>query len=221
MSQDMQKKQAAVKAIEYIEDDAIVGVGTGSTVNYFIDALADVKHKIEATVASSEASKQRLRALNIPVVDANSVSSIDVYIDGADEINQGLQMIKGGGGALTGEKILVSMAQKVICIADSSKQVHQLGSFPLPVEVIPMARSVVARALVRLGGDPSYRQGFVSDYGNIILDVHNLTIEKPIEMEQNINQIVGVVSNGLFAARAADVLLLGHDDKVEVITANC
>lgn len=214
MTQDELKKAAALAAIKYINDDMIVGVGTGSTVNYFIDALAEHKHKIEGTVASSEVSAARLKALNIPVYDLNTVAKVHVYVDGADEVNQHLQMIKGGGGALTREKIVAAVADKMICIADASKQVKLLGSFPLPVEVIPMARSYVARELVKLGGEPEYRSGFTTDNGNIILDVYNLTIHEPLKLEANINNITGVVTNGLFANRPADLLLLATEQGI-------
>ncbi len=214
MTQDELKKAAAHAAIEHINDDMIVGVGTGSTVNYFIDALAGVKQKIEGTIASSEASTKRLKALNIPVYDLNTVSNVHLYVDGADEINPHLQMIKGGGGALTREKIVAAVASKMLCIADASKAVNVLGEFPLPVEVIPMARSYVARELVKLGGEPEYRRGFVTDNGNIILDVYHLTIHEPIKLEETINNITGVVTNGLFAQRPADLLLLANDKGV-------
>ncbi|HET8706517.1 MAG TPA: ribose-5-phosphate isomerase RpiA, partial [Pseudomonadales bacterium] len=193
------------------------GVGTGSTANFFIDALADIKHKIEGAVASSEATAQRLKKHGIPVFDLNSVSELPVYVDGADEADGYLALIKGGGGALTREKIVAAVADKFICIADQSKWVSVLGKFPLPVEVIPMARSYVAREIVKLGGDPVYREGFVTDNGNIILDVHNLVIAEPIKLEQQLNNIVGVVTNGLFAARGADVLLLGTAEGVKTI----
>lgn len=206
--QDLAKQQAALAAIPYIEKGSIVGVGTGSTVNFFIDALANIKFDIEGAVSSSEASTRRLKALNIPVYDLNGVPQVDVYVDGADEINHHLQMIKGGGGALTREKIVAAVAKTFICIADTSKLTRKLGDFPLPVEVIPMARSYVARELVKLGGDPVYREGVITDNGHIILDVHHLDILKPIALEQSINQITGVVTHGLFAARSADIALL-------------
>jgi len=206
---EQQKQLAAETAIEYIQQDAIVGVGTGSTVNYFIDALAQIKGKIECAVSSSQASTERLKALHIPIYDLNSVDHLDVYVDGTDEITKNLHCIKGGGAALTGEKILVESAKKFICIADASKLVGVLGSFPLPIEVIPMARSAVARQLVKMGGDPIYREGIVTDYGNVILDVHNLEILDPVKLENELNQIPGIVTNGLFARKHADVLLLG------------
>lgn len=217
MTQDELKRAVALKAIEYVVEDKIVGVGTGSTANFFIDALADIKHKIEGAVASSEATAQRLKKHGIPVFDLNSVSELPVYVDGADEADGFLALIKGGGGALTREKIVAAVADKFICIADQSKWVNVLGKFPLPVEVIPMARSYVAREIVKLGGDPVYREGFVTDNGNIILDVHNMVIAEPIKLEQQLNNIVGVVTNGLFAARGADVLLLGTAEGVKTI----
>ena len=218
MNQDDMKKAVARAAIDYIEAGSIVGVGTGSTANYFIDELAKIKHKIETTVASSVASAERLKSHGIPVEDLNMVSEIAVYVDGADESNKYLHLVKGGGGALTREKIVAAVARKFVCIADESKLVDVLGAFPLPVEVIPMARSYVARELVKLGGQPVYREGFVTDNGNVILDVHNLEIMNPVEMEQTLNNIVGVVTNGLFAMRPADVLLLGTPEGVKTIT---
>ncbi|MGM0481793.1 MAG: ribose-5-phosphate isomerase RpiA [Pseudomonadota bacterium] len=212
---DAMKKAAAEAALSYVEDNTIVGVGTGSTVNFFIDALAARKDDIEGAVSSSEASTERLKKLGIEVFDLNAAGPVPIYVDGADEINEHGQMIKGGGGALTREKIVAAVADKYICIADSSKQVGLLGTFPLPVEVIPMARSYVAREIVKLGGDPVWRQGTTTDNGNWILDVHNLQIMKPIELEQQLNNIVGVVSNGLFANRSADVALLGSEQGVQ------
>jgi ribose 5-phosphate isomerase A len=217
MSQDEMKKNAALNALSYIEKNTIVGVGTGSTVNHFIDGLFSIKDDLIGAVSSSEESTKRLEALGIEVFDLNSVSHIDVYVDGADEINQQMQMIKGGGAALTREKIVAAVANRFICIADESKQVDQLGNFPLPVEVIPMARSYVARQLVKLGGDPVYRQGVVTDNGNVILDVHHLTITDAQVMENQINAIVGVVTNGLFATRAADVLVLGTTEGAKIL----
>jgi len=214
------KKAAALKALEFIKNDTIVGVGTGSTVNYFIDALATIKNSIKGAVSSSEESSKRLTALGIEVFDLNSVDVLDVYVDGADEITKHMSMIKGGGAALTREKIVAAVAKQFICIADDSKQVEILGNFPLPVEVIPMARSYVARELVKLGGDPEYRQGIITDNGNVILDVHNLSIIDPKKLETEINAIVGVVTNGLFAERGADVLVLGNKNGVEVINAS-
>lgn len=217
MTQDQKKQAAAIAALQFIENDAIIGVGTGSTINYFIDALVTVKHKIAGAVSSSEASTKRLQALGIEVFDLNSVDSFDIYVDGADEVTKHKHMIKGGGAALTREKIVSSVAKKFICIVDDSKQVGVLGAFPLPVEVIPMARSYVAREIVKLGGDPVYRQGVVTDNGNVILDVHNLEILKPIELEKQINNIVGVVTNGLFATRGADIVIVADDNGVEIL----
>jgi len=217
MTQDEMKNAAAIKALEFIENDTIVGVGTGSTVNFFIDALASMKNKITGAVSSSEESTKRLKAHGIEVFDLNSIDILDVYIDGADEITKHMAMIKGGGAALTREKIVAAVAKKFICIADDSKQVNLLGGFPLPVEVIPMARSYVARELVKLGGDPVYRQGVTTDNGNVILDVHNLEILDPKKLEEQINGIVGVVTNGLFAIRGADILVLGSSDGIKVI----
>jgi ribose 5-phosphate isomerase A len=194
-------------------------VGTGSTANYFIDALAEIKHKIEGAVASSEASAQRLQANGIMVLDLNSVSELSVYVDGADETTRSLYLIKGGGGALTREKIVAAVASRFVCVVDDSKLVDRLGAFPLPVEVIPMARSYVARRIVRLGGQPELRNGFTTDNGNIILDVHNLDILDPPKIEAELNQIAGVVCNGLFAQRPADVLLLGGGAGVETMKA--
>tara|TARA_R110002124_G_scaffold23718_5_gene87667 strand:+ start:9006 stop:9662 length:657 start_codon:yes stop_codon:yes gene_type:complete len=217
MTQDEMKKAAAIKALDYIKADTIVGVGTGSTVNHFIDALATIKDKIVGAVSSSEASTERLKSYGIEVFELNNVDSIDVYVDGADEINPHMHMIKGGGAALTREKIVAAVAKTFVCIADDSKQVPMLGSFPLPVEVIPMARSYVARELVKLGGDPAYRQGVITDNGNVIIDVHNLTIMDPKALENSINAIAGVVTNGLFANRPANVLIIGSADGAKII----
>lgn len=217
MTQDEMKKAAAIKALEYIEADTIVGVGTGSTVNHFIDALATIKDKIVGAVSSSEASTERLKSYGIEVFDLNNVDGIDVYVDGADEVNAHMHMIKGGGAALTREKIVAAVAKTFVCIADGSKQVPVLGRFPLPVEVIPMARSYVARELVKLGGDPAYRTGVTTDNGNVILDVHNLEIIDPIAFEKSINAIVGVVTNGLFANRSANVLIIGTEDGAKIV----
>ncbi len=217
MTQDVKKKAAALAAIEYVKDGDIIGVGTGSTVNHFIAALAAKKHLIEGAVSSSEESTKRLEALGIEVFDLNSVDQFDIYVDGADEITEHKHMIKGGGAALTREKIVAAVAKQFICIIDDSKQVGVLGDFPLPVEVIPMARSYVARELVKLGGDPVYREGVVTDNGNVILDVHNLEILEPRTLEAQINQIVGVVTNGLFAQRGADLVLVASDDGVTTI----
>ena len=209
MNQDELKKAVAKAAIAYVPEDCIVGVGTGSTANFFIDELAKIKGRIEGAVASSEATATRLKATGIRVFDLNAVDDLPVYVDGADEVTPHLHMIKGGGGALTREKIVAAVAKRFVCIADESKLKDVLGAFPLPVEVIPMARSHVARELVRLGGHPELRQGFTTDNGNIILDVRGLNIVNPVELETAINQIAGVVTNGLFARRGADVCLLG------------
>ena len=217
MTQDDNKKAAAKAALNYIKQGAIVGVGTGSTVNYFIDALEDIKHKIQGAVSSSKDSTRRLEDMGIEVFDLNSVDKFDIYVDGADEITEHKHMIKGGGAALTREKIVAAVADKFICIIDETKQVPILGQFPLPIEVIPMARSYVAREIVKLGGDPEYRQGVVTDNGNVILDIHNLTILNPVELERQLNAIVGVVTNGLFAHRGADVVLVGTNDGVKTI----
>ncbi|MEJ2346819.1 MAG: ribose-5-phosphate isomerase RpiA [Gammaproteobacteria bacterium] len=218
MNQDELKRQVAEAAIEYVETGTVIGVGTGSTANHFIDALARIKHKIDGAVASSEATAQRLREHGIPVLDLNSTGELSVYIDGADESDPHLHLIKGGGGALTREKIVAAASRKFVCIADESKLVDVLGAFPLPVEVIPMARSYVARQLVRLGGNPVWRENFVTDNGNVILDVHNLTITDPRGLEAQLNNLAGVVTNGLFALRPADVLLLGTAEGVRTMT---
>lgn len=215
------KQAAARAALDYIrpklESDSVIGIGTGSTANYFIDALGAIKAEVYATVASSEASADRLRQHGIPVYDLNSVDRVDVYVDGADESNRQLHLIKGGGGALTREKIVAAVAEEFICICDESKLVGTLGSFPLPVEVLPMARSHVARQLVKLGGDPLYREGVITDNGNIILDVYNFPIADPVAVERQIDAIVGVVTNGLFARRPADLLLLANPKGVDSI----
>ncbi len=218
MNQDEMKKAAALAAIDYIEAGSVVGVGTGSTANHFIDALAQIKGKIEGTVASSEASADRIRSHGIEVLDLNSVGSIPVYVDGADESTKHLHLIKGGGGALTREKIVAAASEKFICVADGSKLVDVLGEFPLPVEVIPMARSYVAREIVKLGGEPALRERFTTDNGNLILDIHNMKIINPVEMETTLNQITGVVTNGLFARRGADILILGTESGVKTIS---
>ncbi len=218
MTQDEMKKAVAKAAIDYVPVGTIVGVGTGSTANYFIDELAAIKHRIDGTVASSVASAERLKKHGIAVLDLNEVDDISVYVDGADETNKYLHLVKGGGGALTREKIVAAVARKFVCICDGSKLVDTLGKFPLPVEVIPMARSYVARELVKLGGQPVYRQGFVTDNGNVILDVHNLAISDPVALENRLNNIVGVVTNGLFAARPADILLLGTQNGVQTLS---
>ncbi len=217
MSQDERKKAVAEAAIDYIEEDSVVGVGTGSTVNFFIDTLATIKHKIEGAVSSSEASEALLKQHNIPVLPLNSVFEIPVYVDGADEATKNKHLIKGGGGALTREKIVAAASNKFVCIVDDSKIVPMLGKFPLPVEVIPMAQSYVARQLAKLGGQPVLREGFTTDNGNIIIDVHNLKIENPIELEKKLNQLVGVVTNGLFAQRGADVILVAGKEGVSTI----
>jgi len=218
MTQDEMKQAVAKAAIDYIEAGTIVGVGTGSTANFFIDELAKIKGKIDGTVASSVASAERLKGHGIEVLDLNSVDEIAVYVDGADESNKFLHLIKGGGGALTREKIVAAASKKFVCIADESKLVDILGTFPLPVEVIPMARSYVAREIAKLGGQPVLREGFTTDNGNIILDIHNMEIMEPVKLEETLNQITGVVTNGLFARKPADVLLLGTPDGVRTLT---
>ena len=217
MNQDELKLAVSKEAIKYVVEDAIVGVGTGSTADRFIDELAKIKNRIDGAVASSQKTAERLKAHGIRVIDLNSVDELPVYIDGADEITEHFAMIKGGGGALTREKIVAAVARKFVCIADESKLVGVLGKFPLPVEVIPMARSHVGRELVKLGGQPALRQGFSTDNGNLIIDVHGLSILKPQELEATLNNIVGVVSNGLFAQRGADVLLLGTASGVKTV----
>ncbi|MBC8946071.1 ribose-5-phosphate isomerase RpiA [Xenorhabdus indica] len=217
MTQDELKKAVGWAALEYVRPGTIVGVGTGSTASHFIDALGTMKDKIEGAVSSSEASTEKLKSLGIPVFDCNEVDSLDIYVDGADEINGNMQMIKGGGAALTREKIIAAVAKKFICIIDESKLVDILGKFPLPVEVIPMARAYVARELVKLGGTPVYRQNVVTDNGNVILDVHNLAILNPIELENTINAIAGVVTVGLFANRSANVVLVGTANGVKTV----
>ncbi len=219
MTQDEMKKATALAAIEFVED-GIIGVGTGSTANFFIDALAAIKHKLDGAVASSEATAQRLKSHGIAVLDLNSVGELPVYVDGADEITQHMHMIKGGGGALTREKIVAAASRKFVCIGDETKLVGRLGKFPLPVEVIPMARSYVARELVRLGGQPKLREGFTTDNGNVILDVHNLDIMNPVELETALNQITGVVTNGLFARRPADLFVMGTPQGTTVLRAH-
>src|SRR5687768_3246055 len=211
------KKSAADAALTYVRDDTVVGVGTGSTVNYFIEALAARKARIECAVASSEASAARLRALHIPVKELNDTDGCDVYVDGADEVTEHLAMIKGGGAALTREKIVAQASKTFVCIADGSKLVAVLGKFPLPVEVIPMARSFVARTLVKLGGRPELRQGITTDNGNLILDVRGLAITDPVDLETKINMIPGVVTNGIFGRRPADVLLLATAGGVKTL----
>ncbi len=217
MSQDDKKKAVAEAALEYVSQGDIVGVGTGSTANFFIDALAAIKSRIDGTVASSEASAKRLKSHGIQVMDLNAVDAVPVYVDGADESTRHRHLIKGGGGALTREKIVAAVAEKFVCIVDDSKLVDRLGSYPLPVEVIPLARSYVARKIRALGGQPEWRKDFVTDNGNAILDVKNLEILNPTELESELNQITGVVTNGIFAIRPADVLLVGGDGGVETL----
>ncbi len=217
MTQDEQKQAVAREALKYVVDDAWIGVGTGSTANFFIDALAGIKHRIKGGVASSVKTAERLKSHGIEVEELNNVGDLAVYIDGADEVTQHGAMIKGGGGALTREKIVAAASAKFVCIADASKKVDVLGRFPLPVEVIPMARSYVARELVRLGGQPMLRQGFTTDNGNVVLDVAGMAILDPVALETAINQIAGVVTAGLFARRGANVILLGSDRGVETI----
>ncbi|MBA4142261.1 MAG: ribose-5-phosphate isomerase RpiA [Nitrosospira sp.] len=219
MTQDEQKHAVAKAAIEHVPAGCVIGVGTGSTANYFIDELAGIKHKFEGAVASSETTARRLSGHGIQVIDLNSVDELSVYVDGTDEITEHLHLIKGGGGALTREKIVAAVATKFICIADQSKLVKVLGKFPLPVEVIPMARGYVAREITRLGGQPVLRQGFTTDNGNVILDVHGLQILNPVELETILNQITGVVTNGLFAKRGANVLLLSTDNGIRTIAS--
>ena len=214
---DPKKQKAAQAALDYIQPGEVLGVGTGSTVNFFIDALAAVKGKIDAVVSSSQASAERLRRIGLQVVDLNAAGPLRLYVDGADEATRHRSLIKGGGGALTGEKIIAACSETFVCIIDDNKRVDCLGAFPLPVEVIPMARSMVARELVRRGGMPEWRENFVTDHGNCILDVHNLEILDPPKMENELNQIPGVVTVGLFARRGADVLLTGTDHGVEVL----
>jgi ribose 5-phosphate isomerase A len=219
MTADEMKKQAAYAALDHITMGGVIGVGTGSTVNHFIDALATVKNKFDGAVSSSIVSTRRLEAHGIEVFDLNDVGEVANYVDGADESNLYLQLVKGGGGALTREKIIAAASEKFVCIADDSKLVDVLGKFPLPVEVVPMARSYVAREIVKLGGQPVYRQGFITDNSNVILDVHGWDIMEPIALEKTLNNIVGVVTNGLFAMRPADVLLLGSESGTKVVHA--
>lgn len=223
-TQQMQKQHAAEAAVDYIkktgEDGLVLGVGSGSTMHCFINALATIKSRIEVAVASSNETEKRLKAIGIPVIDLNAAGEMDLYVDGADEISTSYALLKGGGGALTREKILAAASKRFICIADISKKVRRLGVFPLPIEVIPMARSFVAREMVKLGGDPVYREDFVTDNGNIILDVHNLMIDHPIALEETINQIPGVVTNGLFALRIPEVILIAGDDGIECLHTN-
>lgn len=218
MTQDNLKKEAAHAALKYIQADSIVGVGTGSTAQYFIESLATIKHKIQGTVASSEKTSAALKALGIPVYDLNSVDRVATYVDGADEFNASGYLIKGGGGALTREKILAAAAQQFICIADESKEKRVLGTFPLPIEVIPMARGLVARAIIKLGGMPEYRQHFTTDNGNIILDAYNLDLTNPMKMEEALNNLTGVVTNGIFSVRHADIILVGRKKGLQTIS---
>lgn len=217
MDQSELKKQVAEAALDYIEYGSVIGVGSGSTVHYFIEALKKVKGKLDGAVASSEETEKRLKALSIPIVDLNSAGDLPLYVDGADEMNAAKQLIKGGGGALTREKIVAAVAKKFVCIVDQSKVVDLLGNFPIPVEVIPMARSYVARQFLKLGGNPVYREGFVTDNGNVILDVHNLKVLSPTDMESKINNIVGVVTNGIFAARPADIALISSSNGIQTL----
>jgi ribose 5-phosphate isomerase A len=217
MNPEQAKQQVAEAAIQYIEWDWVIGVGTGSTANLFIDELAKIKGQIDGTVASSEASAERLRSHGIKVMELDQVGTLPIYVDGADEATKHRHLIKGGGAALTREKIVAAASEKFICIADDSKLVATLGAFPLPVEVIPMAKSYVGREMVKLGGNPIFREGIVTDNGNFILDVHDLKIDNPVELERKINQIAGVVTNGIFAQRGADVLLLGGEQGVTTI----
>ncbi len=218
MTQDEMKKMVAEAALEHVETGTVIGIGTGSTANHFIDGLAGIKHRIEGAVASSKTSAERLAAHGIPVLELNNVDGLSIYVDGADESNHHLHLIKGGGGALTREKIVAAASRKFVCIADESKLVDVLGTFPLPIEVIPMARSYVARELVKRGGQPVWREGFTTDNGNVILDVHNLEIMEPVKLEQELNDIPGIVTVGIFAKRPADVLMLGTPEGVKTLT---
>jgi len=218
MTPDQKKKAVAEAALAYVESGWVIGIGTGSTANHFIDGLAKIKGKLDGAVASSVASAERLKKHGIAVLELNATGDLPLYVDGADESTKHLHLIKGGGGALTREKIVAAASKKFVCIADDSKLVNVLGKFPLPVEVIPMARSYVARKLVELGGQPVLREGFQTDNGNLILDVHNLLILDPLALEEKLDHIAGVVTNGLFARRPADVLLLGTDQGVQVLT---
>jgi len=217
MSQDEKKRIVARAALEHVGAAGVVGVGTGSTANLFVEALAEIKHKVDAAVASSRATAERLKGHGIPVVDLNEVDAVPVYVDGADEATRHLHLVKGGGGALTREKILAAVARRFVCIVDDSKLVDRLGAFPLPIEVLPMARGYVSRELVRLGGRPVWREDFVTDNGNQIIDVHDLEILDPVALESELDHLAGVVCNGLFARRPADVLLVGTDRGVEVV----
>jgi len=217
MTQDDMKKAAALAALEYVGSGGVIGVGTGSTANHFVDALATIKGRIDGAVASSQATAERLKKCGIPVIDLNAAGGLKLYVDGADEATRHLHLLKGGGGALTREKIVAAASETFVCVADESKLVDVLGRFPLPVEVIPMARSYVAREIVKMGGEPVLRQGFTTDNGNVILDVHNLKILNPVELERMLNQITGTVTNGLFANRPADVLILGTGTGVRTL----
>ncbi len=217
MNQDDLKRMAAEAAIDYVEG-GVIGVGTGSTVNHFIDALATIKHKIDGAVSSSKVSSERMRGHGINVIDLNAAGELDLYVDGADESTKNLHLIKGGGGALTREKIVAGASRKFVCIADGGKLVDLLGDFPLPVEVIPMARSHVARQLVKMGGTPVWRENFITDNGNLILDIHNLRIMEPVKIEQAINNIAGVVTTGIFALRPADLLILGTEEGIKTLS---
>ena len=217
MTQDDKKRAAAKAALEYVEHDSVIGIGTGSTADYFIDMLAELKHKIDGAVASSDASAARLKSHGISVVDLNGAGDLALYVDGADEATHHRHLIKGGGGALTREKIVAAASKTFVCIVDDSKLVDRLGKFPLPIEVIPMARSYVSRQMVKAGGTPEYRHGFVTDNGNDIVDVSGLRISEPVKLETEINQIAGVVTNGLFAARGADILIVGDANGVNII----
>lgn len=218
MTQDEMKIAAAQAALEYVEPGMVVGIGTGSTANHFIDLLATIKHKVDGTVASSIASEERLKSHGIPVMDLNNSGQLSLYVDGADESDKHLNLIKGGGGALTREKIVAGASDKFICIADETKLVDVMGKFPLPVEVIPMAQSYIAREIVKMGGKPELREGFTTDNGNIIIDIHGLEIFEPVKMEAEFNQLPGIVTVGLFAQRSADVLILGTPNGAKVIT---
>lgn len=214
MSQDQKKRNAAKVAIDYIKNNAIIGVGTGSTINFFIEELAKNKGFIDGAVSSSVATDKLLKEYNIPIIELNSVDELPVYVDGADEATKNKHLVKGGGGALTREKIIAAASKKFVCIIDDTKLVPILGKFPLPVEVIPMAQSYVAREIIKLGGQPELRRDFITDNGNIILDIHNIKIENPSELENKIDQITGVVTNGLFAKRPADILIIASDTEV-------
>ncbi|MDH3688848.1 MAG: ribose-5-phosphate isomerase RpiA [Gammaproteobacteria bacterium] len=218
MNSDQMKKTAAKAALDYIELGSVIGVGTGSTVNYFIDALSQVKGKIDGAVSSSNNTTERLKRYGIPVLDLNQTWDIPLYVDGADELTKNLHLTKGGGGALTREKIIAAASDKFVCIADQSKLVATLGGFPIPLEVIPMAQSLIGRRLVKFGGQPMLREGFTTDNGNLIIDVHNLSIINPVETERDLNQIPGIVTVGIFAQRPADVVVLGNAEGVETLT---